>query len=111
MSKQKNFIAFLMNPNYWWIPLTIIFIAAFGGVALIGKGTYEEAPPLANFVKQDGTVIIINRDLIEGKIVLQIISIICEVLVSNNNCSLFTSLISLFIASPLFDTTQFLHAK
>lgn len=71
MSKQKNFIAFLMNPNYWWIPLTIIFIAAFGGVALIGKGTYEEAPPLANFVKQDGTVIISNRDLIEGKIVFQ----------------------------------------
>ncbi len=71
MSKQKNFIGFLMNPKYWWIPLSIIFIAAIAGVSLIGAGTYNEAPPLAKFVKQDGTIIFSDKDISEGKMVFQ----------------------------------------
>ena len=67
MTRQNTFLTALMNPKNWWIPLTIIFVAAGAGVTMIGVGTYKESPPLANFVKADGTVVFSSGDLDEGK--------------------------------------------
>ncbi|MBI2271218.1 MAG: cbb3-type cytochrome c oxidase subunit I [Bacteroidetes bacterium] len=67
MSQSKGFISFMMNPKNWWIPLLIIFAVSFGGVGMIGYQTYNDAPPLENFISRDGAIVFSKNDIIEGK--------------------------------------------
>lgn len=67
----NNSITFLFNPKNWWLPLLIIFIVSICGVAMIGIHTYTEAPPIPNYVTEDGEIIISKEDILEGQAVFQ----------------------------------------
>jgi len=56
-----------MNTKNWWKPLTFILIISVIGVTLIGYQTYQEAPPMTEFVKTDTDIIISNESIIKGQ--------------------------------------------
>ena len=68
---KKSFIQFLMNPRKWWIPLTIILVVSVAGVSLIGYETYYKAPPIPDFIDEDGLVITTHDDILEGQALFQ----------------------------------------
>lgn len=69
--KKFDFIAFLMNPKKWWIPLLIIFTISVAGVTLIGIHTYSEAPPIPDFISDKGEVVYSKADILKGQAVFQ----------------------------------------
>ena len=68
---NNNSIAYLFNPKNWWLPLLIIFIVSICGVVMIGIHTYTEAPPIPNYVTEDGKVIVTKEDVLKGQAVFQ----------------------------------------
>lgn len=71
MDRKKGFIHFIMNPKKWWIPLTFIFIVSFAGVTMIGFETYDEAPPIPDFVNEEGHIVFSHQDILEGQAIFQ----------------------------------------
>ena len=71
MEQKRGFIHFIMNPKKWWIPLTIIFAVSLTGVGLIGFETYYEAPPIPNFVSQDGKDVFTHDEILDGQAIFQ----------------------------------------
>lgn len=71
MRPTKDFIHFIMDPKKWWIPLTLILVISFGGVALIGYETYYEAPPIPTYVSEEKEVIFSKDEILEGQAVFQ----------------------------------------
>lgn len=71
MEAKRGFIHFIMNPRKWWIPLTVIFVVSFTGVALIGYETYYEAPPIPDYRSQSGDLIFSSDEVLEGQATFQ----------------------------------------
>lgn len=69
--KKFDFIAFLMNPKKWWLPLLIIFTISIAGVTMIGIHTYSDAPPIPDFVSDKGKLICSKADILRGQAVFQ----------------------------------------
>jgi nitric oxide reductase subunit B len=67
-SSTKN-ISYLMNTKNWWGPLTFIAIISLLGVGMIGFQTYNDAPPTANFISEDGKPLITEQTIQKGQIV------------------------------------------
>lgn len=68
---KNNFITYLLNPKNWWLPLLIIFTVSICGVTMIGIHTYTEAPPIPNYVTQEGEIIFSEEDVLKGQAVFQ----------------------------------------
>lgn len=64
----KN-IAYIMNTKNWWGPLTFILIISIIGVGMIGYQTYNDAPPMADFVSVNGDAVITKKSIEQGQIV------------------------------------------
>lgn len=57
--------------KYWWIPLLLVILIGGSGVLLMGVKTYQDAPPIADFVDERGGTIA-SRDLVlKGQVVFQ----------------------------------------
>lgn len=67
-SVPKN-ISYFMNTKNWWGPLTFIAIISILGVGMIGFQTYNDAPPMAQFVSDKGDVLVTKDALVAGQIV------------------------------------------
>ena len=70
MSKRA-FLPLLLNPQHWWLPLSIIVIVSIAGVVMIGVHTYTEAPPIPTYVAEDGAVVISHDEILRGQLVFQ----------------------------------------
>lgn len=68
---NKNFIAYLLNPKNWWLPLLVIFVISIIGVTMIGVHTYTEAPPIPSFVTGSSKTVFSKEDILEGQAVFQ----------------------------------------
>ena len=68
---QKNFIHFLMNPRKWWIPITVILVISVTGVSIIGYETYYKAPPIPDFISENGEAVFTQDDILAGQAVFQ----------------------------------------
>ncbi|MCA6451125.1 MAG: cbb3-type cytochrome c oxidase subunit I [Chitinophagaceae bacterium] len=68
---NKNFIAYLLNPKNWWLPLLVIFVISITGVTMIGVHTYTEAPPIPAFVTGTNKTVFSKEDILEGQAVFQ----------------------------------------
>ena len=70
---MRNFdlIQFLMNPKKWWLPLLLIFLVSLAGVGMIGVHTYTEAPPIPDFITDNGRVILSKEGVLQGQEVFQ----------------------------------------
>ncbi|HSB92234.1 MAG TPA: cbb3-type cytochrome c oxidase subunit I [Flavitalea sp.] len=68
---KRNFIAYLLNPKNWWLPLLLIFVISAAGVTMIGVHTYTEAPPIPTYVSENKDPIFSKNDILEGQAVFQ----------------------------------------
>lgn len=68
---EIDFLKFLMNPKKWWIPLTSILSISLIGVSIIGYETYYKAPPIPDFVNENGEAILSKKDILDGQAVFQ----------------------------------------
>ena len=66
VAAPKN-ISYFMNTRNWWGPLTFIAIISILGVGMIGFQTYNDAPPMAQFVSPKGEVITDKEAIIAGQ--------------------------------------------
>lgn len=55
----------------WWILLLAVLIIGTTGVMLMGIRTYQDAPPIPDFVSKDGETIISKSSIQQGQIVFQ----------------------------------------
>lgn len=69
--KNNSFITYLLNPKNWWLPLLVIFTISLAGVSMIGIHTYTEAPPIPDYVTQQGEIIFSKKDVLKGQAVFQ----------------------------------------
>lgn len=71
MSGKRTFIGYLMNPKNWWLPFSLVLGISLAGVAFIGYETYEKAPPIPDFVDEQGQVLLSKDQILEGQVVFQ----------------------------------------
>ncbi|MBL7965141.1 MAG: cbb3-type cytochrome c oxidase subunit I [Flavobacteriales bacterium] len=64
---DRRSLRWLMDPRNWWIPLLIILLVSASGVVMIGRQTYHDAPPIADMVAPDGTVLITAEAIGDGQ--------------------------------------------
>ncbi|MCO5725035.1 nitric-oxide reductase large subunit [Robiginitalea marina] len=65
----KKSIDYFMNPKNWWGPLVFILVISLAGVGMIGFQTYNDAPPMAGFKTDEGTVLIDQAAIERGQVV------------------------------------------
>jgi nitric oxide reductase subunit B len=56
-----------VNRRLWWQPLAAVLLAGLAGVLFMGIRTYQDAPPLCNFVNENGKVIISRENILAGQ--------------------------------------------
>ena len=64
---EGTVVQFLMNPKKWWIPLTIILAVSLTGVSIIGYETYYKAPPIPDYVAENGDPVFSHDDILAGQ--------------------------------------------
>jgi len=64
---EFNVIQFLMNPKKWWIPITIILAVSITGVSIIGYETYYKAPPIPDYVTENGDSVFTHDEILRGQ--------------------------------------------
>lgn len=69
--RHRNLIAFLMQPGNWWLPLLLIFTVSTTAVFMIGLHTYTEAPPIPDFITEDGRIVYSNESILKGQAIFQ----------------------------------------
>lgn len=67
MKTEPSFLTYLMKPKNWWLPFLLIFLVSISGLIFIGYQTYNEAPPIPDYVDSSGKVIISTQDILAGQ--------------------------------------------
>jgi nitric oxide reductase subunit B len=67
MKTEPSFLTYLMKPTNWWLPFLFIFTVSISGLIYIGYQTYNEAPPIPDYVDASGKVIISSEDILAGQ--------------------------------------------
>jgi len=67
MKTEPSFLTYLMKPKNWWLPFLLIFSVSISGLIYIGYQTYNEAPPIPDYVDASGNVIISKQDILAGQ--------------------------------------------
>ena len=67
MRTNRTFLTWLMNPKNWWLPFALILGISLAGVTFIGYETYEKAPPIPDFVDEQGKTILSHDQILEGQ--------------------------------------------
>src|SRR3990172_8348857 len=62
-----NLIAWVDQRNHWWKTFVLIFAVSVCVVGYIGFKTYEYAPPIADFVDEEGQIIFPAKSITDGK--------------------------------------------
>jgi nitric oxide reductase subunit B len=55
----------------WWLPIVVVLISGLAGVVFMGIRTYQDAPPLPNFISNSGTAIVSHDSILEGQLLFQ----------------------------------------
>ncbi|MBV6404283.1 MAG: cbb3-type cytochrome c oxidase subunit I [Flavobacteriales bacterium] len=64
---DRPVLRWLMQPRHWWIPLLAIFLISAAGVSWIVHEAYHDAPPIADMVGPDGTVVVRGEVIRDGQ--------------------------------------------
>lgn len=67
MKPETTFLNYLMKPKNWWVPFLVIFAISITGLIFIGYQTYEEAPPLPDYLDSRGRTVISHDEILRGQ--------------------------------------------
>ncbi|MEK7485682.1 MAG: cbb3-type cytochrome c oxidase subunit I [Planctomycetota bacterium] len=68
---SNNFLLILMKKKNWGLILFFIVFCSLTGVGFIGYQTYQDAPPIPDFVNPEGKSIIAKNSILKGQLVFQ----------------------------------------
>ena len=60
-----------MAKTHWWKVILLVLVVGVLGVVYIGVKTYQDAPPITDFVDQSGNVVMSRANILDGQIVFQ----------------------------------------
>jgi len=55
----------------WWLPIAIVLISGLAGVVFMGIRTYQDAPPIPDFIDANGGMVASQNSILEGQLVFQ----------------------------------------
>lgn len=55
----------------WWLPIAIVLISGLAGVVFMGIRTYQDAPPIPDFIDANGGMVVSQNSILEGQLVFQ----------------------------------------
>lgn len=55
----------------WWLPIAVVLISGLAGVVFMGVRTYQDAPPIADFVDEKEQLVISRDEILDGQLVFQ----------------------------------------
>ena len=64
---DRPVLRWLMQPRNWWIPLLAIFLVSAAGVTWIARQAYTDAPPIADMIGPDGSVVVTGERIRDGQ--------------------------------------------
>ena len=59
----------VMDRRNWWLPLTAVLIIGLGSMIYVGARTYQDAPPIPDFVSESGETLLPAAAITRGQIV------------------------------------------
>src|SRR3989338_9536492 len=62
-----NLISWIDRRRHWWNVFVVIFSVSVAVVGYIGYQTYEFAPPICDFVSENGQTVFAAGDIIAGQ--------------------------------------------
>ena len=54
MSMHRFWTRHVMRRSRWWLPLLVVMGVGMGSLIYVGARTYQDAPPIPDFVTADG---------------------------------------------------------
>lgn len=72
MSKRllgKLWNRLVMDRRNWWLPLTVVLVIGLGSMIFVGTRTYQDAPPIPDFVSDSGETLVSAAAITRGQIV------------------------------------------
>lgn len=60
-----------MSIKNWWIPIAFVIFTGLAGVFFMGIRTYQDAPPMPDFISGNGDTIIDKDSIIAGQVAFQ----------------------------------------
>jgi nitric oxide reductase subunit B len=71
MSLRHWWDRLVMHRRMWWLPLLVVLAIGAGSMLFVGSRTYRDAPPVPDFVTEDGVPILTHEAIVRGQIVFQ----------------------------------------
>jgi len=59
----------VMDRRNWWLPLTVVLVVGMGSMIFVGTRTYQDAPPIPDFVSESGETLVSAAAITRGQIV------------------------------------------
>ncbi len=59
----------VMNRRNWWLPLAIVMAVGVGSMLYVGTRTYQDAPPIPDFVSEAGETVVAAAAILRGQAV------------------------------------------
>ena len=58
-----------MDRRNWWLPLLVVLTIGLGSMIFVGTRTYQDAPPIPDFVAESGETVVSAAAITRGQIV------------------------------------------
>jgi nitric oxide reductase subunit B len=59
----------VMDRRNWWLPLAVVLVIGLGSMIFVGTRTYQDAPPIPDFVAETGEMLVPAAAITRGQIV------------------------------------------
>ena len=57
----------VMNRRNWWLPLAVVLAIGLGSMIFVGTRTYQDAPPIPDFVSESGETVVAAAAITRGQ--------------------------------------------
>jgi nitric oxide reductase subunit B len=71
MGVHEWWVRVVMHRRAWWLPLLIVMGVGISSMLFVGVRTYQDAPPIPDFVSVEGELVLSREAILRGQIVFQ----------------------------------------
>ncbi|PWB42105.1 MAG: nitric-oxide reductase [Rhodocyclales bacterium] len=61
----------VMDRRNWWLPLAVVMVIGMGSMIFVGTKTYDDAPPIPDFVDAEGRPVVTQEAILRGQLAFQ----------------------------------------